>query len=231
VSHADGIPNGGEVLVDRDGWHARQALGKHLEGEQRYSKPSRLNNEQLFQEGICMDNLHYETSSHGYGRGGFASRFLQKGSIVVPVPVLPLPRKELRYLRNNEWKKVNAYRQTLREGSDEPSQMSEDEIQEMLPPNMVWRQQLLLNYCFGHKNSSLLLFPYGHVNYVNHAPSHNSANVEYSNGPVANVRLQWSEKLIQNEEAEGTDPRSLSPSQLMERYSPEGLVLELICLA
>ncbi|KAL7439947.1 hypothetical protein ACHAXH_005641 [Discostella pseudostelligera] len=224
VSHPEGIPRGGEVLVDHDGWHRRQALGKLAAEEHTHSETStRHNSEHLFQEGICMDNLHYEMSTHGYGRGGFASRYLKKGSIVAPVPVLPIPRQELRFLRSNEWKKVNAYQRKLREGSYESTQLSEEEIQEMLPPNIEWRQQLLLNYCFGHQNSSVLLFPYGHVNYVNHAPAHNP------NGPVANVGLQWSEKLIQ-EEGGGIDPRSLSPFQLMERQSPEGLVLEMVAL-
>lgn len=170
-----------------------------------------------------MDNLHYEMSTHGHGRGGFASRHLKKGSTVAPVPVLPIPRQELRYLRASEWKRVNAYQRKLREGSDESTQLSEENIQEMLPPNIEWRQQLLLNYCFGHQNSSVLLFPYGHVNYVNHAPAHNP------NGPVANVGLRWSEKLIQKQKGD-IDPRSLSPSQLMERQSPEGLVLEMVAL-
>jgi hypothetical protein len=230
VSHPDGILSGGEVLVDLDGWHTRQALGKHLHEEQQVidSEITRLNNEELFQEGLCMDNLHYELSTHGYGRGGFASRFLTKGSIVAPVPVLPIPRQELRYLRANEWKKVIVYRRKLRDGSEQSTQ-SEEEIQEMLPPNIEWRQQLLLNYCFGHQHSSVLLFPYGHANYVNHAPSHNLVYAEHDNGPVANVRLRWSERLIQKEEG-GTDPRSLSPSNLMQRRSPEGLVLEMVAL-
>eukprot|EP00544_Gedaniella_sp_CCMP2646_P007037 CAMPEP_0202481502 /NCGR_PEP_ID=MMETSP1361-20130828/1038_1 /ASSEMBLY_ACC=CAM_ASM_000849 /TAXON_ID=210615 /ORGANISM="Staurosira complex sp., Strain CCMP2646" /LENGTH=590 /DNA_ID=CAMNT_0049109013 /DNA_START=43 /DNA_END=1815 /DNA_ORIENTATION=- len=41
----------------------------------------------------------------------------------------------------------------------------------------VTRQQLLLNYCYGHPDSDLLLLPYGPmVNYINHPPQGKSAN-------------------------------------------------------
>jgi len=42
--------------------------------------------------------------------------------------------------------------------------------------------QLLLNYCYGHPKSSLLLFPSGNVvNFINHSPDNNP-----------NVKVQWS---------------------------------------
>jgi len=233
VSNPKGIAKGGEVLVDRDGWHRRMALGINSttlssQEEQYSSEANRLDNQQLFEEGICLENLHYGLSSNGYGRGGFASRFLEKGSIVAPVPVLPIPRTELRYLRSKEWKKVNAYRRKLNKGNQQSVEKQENEIEEMLPPNIEWRQQLLLNYCLGHRNSSVLLFPYGHVNYINHAPSLNSGSASEISGPVANVGLRWSEKLIQKEA--DVDPRTLSPAQLFERPNPEGLVLEMVAL-
>lgn len=44
------------------------------------------------------------------------------------------------------------------------------------------RQQLLLNYAYGHPNSDLLLLPYGpKVNYINHPPY----------GKTANAKIQW----------------------------------------
>lgn len=42
--------------------------------------------------------------------------------------------------------------------------------------------QLLLNYCFGHPESTLLLFPYApYANFVNH------------NQTLANIRIQWAD--------------------------------------
>ena len=44
------------------------------------------------------------------------------------------------------------------------------------------RQQLLLNYAYGHPNSDLLLLPYGPlVNYINHPP----------HGKIANAEIRW----------------------------------------
>ncbi|KAL7534777.1 hypothetical protein ACHAXR_006074 [Thalassiosira sp. AJA248-18] len=226
VTNPKGIERGGEVLVDRDGWHRRKALSRSSLSPQDENSPksNRLDNQVLFQEGICLDNLYYDTSTHGYGRGGFASRHLEKGSIVAPIPVAPIPRKELRYLRSKEWKKVKAHRRMLKESNQQS--MKESDIEDILPPNMEWRQQLLINYCLGHQNSSVLLFPYGHVNYVNNAPI-NSYDEEY-NGPVANVGLRWSEKLTQKQAK--VDPRTLTPTQLWNRTKIEGLVLEMVAL-
>lgn len=47
------------------------------------------------------------------------------------------------------------------------------------------RQQLLLNYCYGHSDSDLLLLPYGPlVNYINHPPQGKSANAVIRWHPV-----------------------------------------------
>ena len=217
-----GIDKGGEITVDRDGWYRRMTLNKYSEQEEERGENNIIDPQQLNKEGLCLDNLYYGVSTHGYGRGGFAFRYLQKGSIVAPLPLLPISRKELRYLQSKEWKKVNAYRRKLlKEGNEQRT----TDIEEILPPDIEWRQQLLLNYCFGHQNSSLLLFPYGNVNHINHAPT--ILNVE-SNGPVSNVGLRWSKKLMLNED--NIDLRTLTPAQLLERNHPDGLVLEMVAL-
>ena len=114
---------------------------------------------ELLQEGFCLDNLQSGTSTLPHaGRGAFARRKLSKGSIVAPVPVLPITNR-------------NALDVTR--------------VQQRSPTNskVVTTHNLLLNYCYGHQNSSILLFPYSPmVNLINHSP-HNEA---------ANVQLQWS---------------------------------------
>ena len=251
VTHPEGIQRGGEVLVDGDGWHRRKALNSSNlmsiqddgDGSSQedadddgasFEKFSVIDNDQLFQEDVCLDNLYYGMSEHDdLGRGVLASRYLPEGSVIAPIPVLPIPRQELRYLRSKEWKKAKSHRRKLLlMKNDDHSTMTESEMEDMiLPPDMKWRQQLLLNYCFGHSNSSVLLFPYGHVNFVNHAPYdgihlHDGYNSE---GPVANVGLRWSDKLTQKDET-GADLKTLTPRQLWERPSPEGLVLEMVAL-
>jgi hypothetical protein len=122
--------------------------------------------EDLKQEGYCLDNLRPGLSGIQFaGRGSFASRSLLEGSIVAPVPVLSVSLKSLAMFK--------------------------------LQQNGQWVQteQLLLNYCYGHSNSSLIvLCPYSNmVNMINHAPNSASNNDGIrSIDKRANVRLQWS---------------------------------------
>src|SRR3569832_366974 len=53
----------------------------------------------------------------------------------------------------------------------------------------VRHQQLLLNYCFGHSNISVVLCPYGMVSgLINHSPTE------------ANAKVEWNYKLMKNPE-------------------------------
>jgi hypothetical protein len=86
----------------------------------------------LRQHGICLDNIKPNLSKQPHaGRGVFAKRYIPIHTIVAPAPVLVISRKEMMDItRINENGKV------------------------------VTLKQLLLNYCYGHRHSSLLLFPY-----------------------------------------------------------------------
>jgi hypothetical protein len=114
------------------------------------------------------------------GRGAFATRNLPENSIVLPVPVLLLldgrPAMELRQLQQE----------------DHGVEIDDDDE----VAGVVHTNQLLLNYCFGHPNSTVLFLPYGpEISLVNHAPSASSDDrTRRSTGsnPTANVRLQWS---------------------------------------
>ena len=87
------------------------------------------------------------------GHGAFATRFLPKDTIIAPAPLIPLSQTSLRFIR----------------------QSSNHGVQ--------YGKQLLLNYCFGHSKSSLLLFPYSPiVNYINHS----------SDEQKINAKLRWS---------------------------------------
>ena len=106
--------------------------------------------EQSKREGYCLDNVVPGMSVvKGAGRGAFASRGIQDGSVIAPVPVIPLSSSSLEMVRMRE------------DGS------------------IFTSTQLLRNYCFGHRDSSLLLFPYSQsVNLINHDSN-------------PNVKLQW----------------------------------------
>jgi hypothetical protein len=112
----------------------------------------------LRQNGRCLDNMVPGRSrkTPGAGRGAFAARRLPQGSIVAPVPVLAI-----------------ADRRVL----DIPPRERQD------GSFATGLKQLLINYCFGHPDSPVLLYPYAPgVNLINHGPR----------GIHANVELRWS---------------------------------------
>jgi hypothetical protein len=95
------------------------------------------------------------------GKGAFARRNLTKSSVVSHLPMIHIANRYLMDMfdiaRNEKgvWTVQN---------------------------RTVIRQQLLLNYCYGHNESTMLLCPYSPItNYINH------------NQSLANVKLQWAQ--------------------------------------
>lgn len=117
--------------------------------------------EELEQIGRCQDNIRHGPSELPHaGRGAFATRPLKSGAIVAGSPVLHIPDRNFTYMYDLKW----------------------------IDPPGTWRRdlekrqgsQLLVNYCWGHVHSTLLLCPYGTgINFLNH------------NRTLANIRLQW----------------------------------------
>ncbi|KAL7466642.1 hypothetical protein ACHAXS_006941 [Conticribra weissflogii] len=105
----------------------------------------------LRENGKCIDNLRPGISTVTQaGRGAFATRFIPKGKRIAPSPLIHIPSKDilLMYGIANEQTYVDA---DYRNSSD------------------IIGLQLLLNYCFGHIESTLLLCPYGSgTSYINH---------------------------------------------------------------
>jgi hypothetical protein len=130
----------------------------------------------LRENGYCLDNLYPGKSRiEAAGRGAFAGRDLEKGSVVAPVPVLSLSSSSLEMERNLDNEQ-----------------------------GVVHTQQLLRNYCFGHVNSSLLLYPYSPmINLINHYTE-------------PNVKLQWVKKKSGSIESLQDNNDKESPQLLLE---------------
>jgi SET domain len=179
------IVAGGEIFVNygSNWFQERQHLLQMTHVMDGDSKPVLSRSvDWLRQNGLCLDNLRPLQRSRlqpQAGRSVVAARFLPKGSLVAPFPVLPIRRQALSLARPK------------------------------LDGTIVELQQLLLNYCVGNENSSLLLFPYGPmVNLINHGSDETG---------LANVRLQWSQH----------QPRDILERPLAD-LSQSPLLLELV---
>lgn len=150
-------------------------------GTARYSIPNSVRAlEWLEETGFCLDNLRVGKSMIPYaGNGAFAMKKMKQGSIVAPMPVLPIPRSVLNIHSNKAT-------------SSEKTRPSPD-------------KQLLLNYCFGHTNSTLLFFPYSSsVHFVNH------------NGDDPNAYIRWSDSYLSKVENLNVPPRQVHSGLIME---------------
>jgi hypothetical protein len=135
--------------------------------------------EWLRQHGICGDHLAPGPSSVSpqAGRGAFATRTLPAGIVVAPMPLVHIANRSTLVM----YPVVNVT------SADADGSITgwHFQVNRTLPKAS---DQLIINYCFGHRMSTLLLCPYGPMTgYINHAPTH-------SDDPTvrtANVKIQW----------------------------------------
>ena len=124
--------------------------------------------EWLDEHGQCMDNIKPGKSTiPNAGRGAFATRTIPAGGLVSPAPLIHIADK----------KELVMY--------------------DMLPENedgLIHRNasspygyQLLLNYCFGHRNSTVLMSPYGLLSsLINHSPDKANTRIQWTTAPMRN---------------------------------------------
>ncbi|CAJ1942276.1 unnamed protein product [Cylindrotheca closterium] len=117
--------------------------------------------EWLEEHAVCADNFYFGVSSiPKAGHGAFAKRKLKAGTAILPVPLIHIPDRSI----------LEMYHPS---GVREKNRQNKTSIPEK-------GQQLLVNYCLGHANSTMLLSPYGPAfNLINH------------NQTRVNVKLQW----------------------------------------
>jgi len=106
-----------------------------------------------------MDNIRPGNSTVSQaGRGAFASRFIPVGGLVAPGPLLHVPNRTA----------LNLYG------------VGEDGMRD--PANRIG-MQMILNYCFGHAESTVILCPY----------TSPSAHINHAAGAKANAKVVWAE--------------------------------------
>ena len=105
-------------------------------GARKYSDPGVYRSEEWLQQyGLCIDNIRVDASTiPNAGRGAFATRKIPAGGLVTPVPVTHIPDSDV----------LDMYPLVENENGDYVRESGE-----------ATSQQLLLNYCFGHPESSV----------------------------------------------------------------------------
>jgi hypothetical protein len=150
--------------------------------------------------GVCVDNLQAGPSTMaGPGRGAFAKSSIGNGSVVAASPLLVLKRDDLVIYEADE---------------------SQERIHNVLNLSKVVGHELLLNYAYGHPDSSLLLLPYAPiVNFINHDTHHNP-----------NVEIRWPSKSSPlYDEGLRTDFLSMYPLDVQDWSGPH-LKVEFVAL-
>ena len=150
----------------------------HSIGTAKNSVPNRVRSQEwLKTNGRCLDNIQPGLSTvRQAGHGAFATRKIPKGSVIAPLPVVQVRRRHMEIFD------------------------SEDINDPTFPVTRVGTQ-LLLNYCYGHPKSSLLLFPYSPVvNYVNHNKTAFNAELQWSSLP--NHQTEWLQRTPHDLETE-----------------------------
>ena len=142
------VPAGSELFIDYgDDW-----LEQHQDevtSECEYNDSS-ICVKQLESIGRCIDNIAVGESTLEFAeRGAFAARDLTKNTIITGSPLIHIPHESLLYLY------MIYHDDQLREN--------------ILDFNDMNGYQGVLNYCFSHSQTPMVLCPYGvGVNYINH---------------------------------------------------------------
>lgn len=93
--------------------------------------------EWLKENGVCIDKLRGEPSS-----GALSKTLIPKGELIAPAPLLVLKREDLVIYESDDKQKA---------------------LRNVLNFDKIVGQELLLNYCYGHPESPLLLLPYSPI--------------------------------------------------------------------
>lgn len=135
--------------------------------------------------GKCVDNIAPGNSTiPDAGRGAFATRFIPKGGLVAPAPVVHIVDKNT---VNMYAEMIGPYGNVVRNES------------------AVIGKQLILNYMFGHPNSTMLLFPYSsNVNYINHHSTKHNAYLRWTQDFDFFHHRDWLERTVESLEDQWT---------------------------
>ena len=173
-------------------------------GAAAYSLPNLVRSTHWLRgNGKCVDNISPGISNIPQaGRGAFATRPMPRGDVVLPLPVIHIARSLLE----------------IYDLRDDPNHRESGRLLKSKVPNT--RQQIV-NYSFGHPESSLLLFPYGPMSsYVNHA----SRDLNL----LPNVELRWLGEGQHLSDFHHSEWMDMDVAEVLKLGRGGGLMLELV---
>jgi len=187
------------TLVNSVPWESRtsnalprtyeNAVQAATDGIRSLYQPSALKSiAELQATGRCLDHIRHGPSTIPHaGRGAFATRHLNRGQVLTGSPLLHIPDRE---------NFITMYK--IEPDPNNPSGRWKRNLREKVG------DQLLLNYCWGHDESTMLLCPYGvGVSYINH------------NQTRANVKIVWAKD---GELSHNSSILNMDPLELMGSY-------------
>jgi hypothetical protein len=176
-------PQGDAGVVD---WLLQQTGGS---GMIHYNASIR-DSDWLHEHGRCMDHIKDGISKVPHaGRGAFARRAIAEGTIVAPAPLIQIPDRSI----------FTIYDKKRTPSSNNKDGEHDDEtVYELVADHdKPIHHQLLLNYCFGHEESSLLLCPYGLMtSHINHDATNPNTKVVWATDDQM-AHPEWRKKPIE----------------------------------
>ncbi|KAG7340641.1 SET methyltransferase domain containing protein [Nitzschia inconspicua] len=144
-----------------------RTVEEHTEPPDYGTDPPKRDLKWLQEHGVCVDQLFAaESGIEEAGKGAFAKYGFSKGEVVSHAPLLHLKRDDM-----NIYKVI------------EEIKPDQEEATERLDFDTIEAKELMINYCFGHKDSEILLFPYSPmVNYINHDGENPNTAIRWTNG-------------------------------------------------
>lgn len=187
------ISKGVRRLWPKSAWEAFQIKGNIAYNE----VPNAIRPlEWLEEHGRCVDHISAQPTliRDNSERTAVTRRSISAGKVVAPAPVIHLNRQQLLMI-------------DMQNAGDANKLVTD------------WQgEQLLLNYCYGHPSSTVLLFPYSPgVNLINHPDA--------SLGQTPNVAVRWSKGQMSHPEW-----MQLTPTELFTKKNSTGLVMEFYAL-
>lgn len=127
------------------------------------------------ENGICLERIKSGKSTiKQAGRGAFATGFIPKGSLISPMPLNTIIDRDFMLM----------YELVQDEETGERVKVEDSD---------PIGQQLIVNYCFGHEESKMLLCPMTNGILINHC-SDRSVGEGHCKNKGPNAKIQWGTK-------------------------------------